>query len=143
MSNPAVTNIGRAKLYKKFGRTSFWMDDNIGESIHIHIEDIRIDLTNSEFDRLFSDICSAVNEMIDIKGFDCRKINPSFLLDELWDNLRYLRAIKIDNALLREMICPVNGTYQNCRIQMQCRCLKIISIIKTVRFLTEATVRIS
>ncbi len=88
------------------------MDDNIGESIHIHIEDIRIDLTNSEFDRLFSDICSAVNEMIDIKGFDCRKINPSFLLDELWDNLRYLRAAKIDNALLREMICPFNGTYQ-------------------------------
>lgn len=108
MSNPAVTELCRAKI----GRMRFWMDDNIGESIHIHIDEIRVDLTNAEFTGMFSDICSALNELIAVEGFDCRKISPDFLLNTLWHKLRYLRAVKPDTVPLKEMECSFNGTYQ-------------------------------
>ena len=108
MSNPAVTELCRAKI----GRVNFWMDDNIGESIHIHIDEIRVDLTNAEFARMFSDICLAINELIDVEEFDCRKLNADFLLDTLWHKLRDLRAVKSDTVPLKEMLCPVNGKYQ-------------------------------
>ena len=44
MSNPAVTKLVRDRI----GRLSFWMDDNIGESVHIHLADFRMDMTVEE-----------------------------------------------------------------------------------------------
>ena len=108
MSNPAVTELCRTK----FSRMNFWMDDNIGESIHIHIDEVRVDLTNAEFERMFSDICLAINALVNVEGFDCRKVSPDFLVGTLLDRLVHLRAVKLDNVPLREMVCSFNGKYQ-------------------------------
>lgn len=107
MSNPAVTELCRVRI----AQMRFWMDDNIGESIHIHLNDVRVDLTNAEFERMFSDICIAVNEMIDVEGFDCLKMDTVFLTDVLWESLRHLKKVKIDNVPLKSLLCRFNGSY--------------------------------
>ena len=51
MSNPGVINL--FSIFKKTGIINrFQVEDNIGESIHIHINNFRIDLTIDEFYKL-------------------------------------------------------------------------------------------
>ena len=55
MSNPGVIVLDNCKkniLQKIFNRNSFryvQIEDNIGEAIHIHFDDFRIELTLEEF----------------------------------------------------------------------------------------------
>ena len=48
MSNPAVITLaslnGRNNTFKRFQ-----IEDNIGESIHLHVDNMRIDLSVNEF----------------------------------------------------------------------------------------------
>lgn len=108
MSNPAVTRL----CHTNIAGVSMWMDDNIGESIHIHIGDVRVDLTNSEFERMYSDVCDAINEMVEVEGFDCHKINPVYLEDMLWRDISDLKKVSFENVELKEMLCPFNGDYR-------------------------------
>ena len=48
MSNPAVTKLKR----KKIGRYEVWLDDNIGERMHLHINRFRVDLDYPEMEKL-------------------------------------------------------------------------------------------
>ena len=45
MSNPGVIKIAQ----KQIGQHRMWIDDNIGESVHIHYDQIRIELSIKEF----------------------------------------------------------------------------------------------
>ncbi len=48
MSNPAVITLANSTSRKgKFKR--FVVEDNIGESVHLHIDNMRIDFTINEF----------------------------------------------------------------------------------------------
>lgn len=105
MSNPAVVKLQVEKIEGQ----RVWLDDNFGESIHLHIDDIRIDLTNEEFSNMCDDICAAINELVNVEGFDCNKINPVYLKVMLWDRLTHLRKVKIENVKLSEMIAPGNN----------------------------------
>ena len=107
MSNPAVTMLCRTKI----SGLPMWMDDNIGESIHLHIGDVRVDLNNDEFDKMYSDICDAINGLINIAGFDCHHINSVYMEDMLWRDLPHLKSVKMDNVELKELICPFYGKY--------------------------------
>ena len=107
MSNPAVTQLCSTGV----SGTPFWMDDNIGESIHIHIGDVRVDLTDEEFSAMYSDICTAINEMVSVEGFDCHFINPVYIQDMLWEDLPHLTAVKLDQIRLRDILCPYYGKY--------------------------------
>ena len=75
MSNPAVTKLQR----KKIGRYEVWLDDNIGERMHLHINRFRVDLDYPEMDKLCKDICTAMNELVAVPGFDASKMDPVFL----------------------------------------------------------------
>ncbi len=75
MSNPAVTKLQR----KKIGRYEVWLDDNIGERMHLHINRFRVDLDYPEMEQLCSDICAAMNELLQIPGLDISKLDPVFL----------------------------------------------------------------
>lgn len=102
MSNPAVIELHRTKI----GRSRVWLDDNLGESIHIHIDNFRIDLTNDEFDKICKDLLEAINNMVLVEGFDCALLDPVYLQVMLWKDLLHLNAIKTDCAKLGDLIAP-------------------------------------
>lgn len=120
MSNPAVTPLCNTSI----AGIPFWMDDNIGESIHIHIGDVRVDLTNVEFTNLCNDICNALNAMIQVDGFDAHNINPVYFQDMLWKDLSHLKKVEFDSVPLRDMLCPFNGIYQKLPVSRAVRALE-------------------
>lgn len=75
MSNPAVTKLQR----KKIGRYEVWLDDNIGERMHLHINRFRVDLDYPEMEQLCKDTCAAMNELVAVPGFDAAAMDPVFL----------------------------------------------------------------
>ena len=75
MSNPAVIKLASGKV----GRSQVWMDDNFGESIHLHIDDMRVDMTVSEIADLHEDLCAIMNDQVDIENLDYRTIDPVLL----------------------------------------------------------------
>ena len=73
MSNPAVTKLVRGRI----DGMSFWMDDHIGESIHIHLGAFRLDLSAEALHELSEELKDTLNELIAVEGFDCRKGNAA------------------------------------------------------------------
>ena len=62
MSNPGVINL--FSIFKKSGIINrFQVEDNIGESIHIHINNIRLDLTINEFYKLVDSLKLNLSEL--------------------------------------------------------------------------------
>ena len=102
MSNPAVIKLQQ----KNIGKSRVWLDDNFGESIHIHIDDIRADLSNTEFDDICDDIASAINNLVQIEGFDCHNIDPIYLEVMLWKDLLRLQSVKMDKINLCNLLAP-------------------------------------
>jgi len=102
MSNPAVIKLQQ----KNIGKSRVWLDDNLGEAIHIHIDDIRVDLTTEEFDNIYHDIADAINAMVMVNGFDCNKIDPVYLEVLLWENLLHLKEVKKSTVKLGELLAP-------------------------------------
>lgn len=99
MSNAAVV-----KLQKKVvaGQT-LWMDDNFGESIHIHIDDIRVDLTYRELCDMADNICIAIDELIQVEGFKCSEFDPVFVEQSLWKRISGLEKIVIEKVRLKDL----------------------------------------
>ena len=100
MSNPAVTKLVRDEI----GNLKFWMDDNIGESIHIHLADFRLDLTVEELERLSGELKDTMNRLVDVEGFDCNKIDPVFLSLLLAKRMSHLKSVSIDHVMLGDLI---------------------------------------
>lgn len=96
MSNPAVTKLVRDEI----GNLRFWMDDNIGESIHIHLADFRMDLTVEEIEKLADELGDTMNKLIAMDGFDCEKLDPVFLSLLLAKRLKHLKAVRMDTVRL-------------------------------------------
>lgn len=121
MSNPAVIKLQK----KKINNSSVWLDDNFGEAIHLHIDNIRVDMTNSEFNILCSDLCDTINELVSVEGFNCHNISPVYLECMLWEMLPNLIEVRIDNVALNDLICP---EIDNTRVHLsESRCLLALS----------------
>ena len=123
MSNPAVIKLQSGKI----GKSKVWLDDNFGESIHIHIDDFRVDLTVSEFRKIYDDLCSAINELVNVDGFDVKKIDPVFLSVMLWQKLPELKKISYDKVRLGSMLAPVHSKIIPLADSMGLKALKGIS----------------
>ena len=84
MSNPGVIILDTKKkniVQRIFNRNSFryvQIEDNIGEAIHIHFDDFRIELSIKEFFEISSCFKEALNQVVDIKNFDINEIDPLF-----------------------------------------------------------------
>jgi hypothetical protein len=102
MSSPGVTKLAKRHI----GKTRVWLDDNIGESIHIHIDEFRLDLTIEEFSLLKKDILDALELLYPIEGLDIRKINPVFLSIFLIDRLPDIEKVTIDEVMLNDIFIP-------------------------------------
>ena len=79
MSNPGVMLLAEGKIKNKTVR----IEDNLGESIHIHIDDIRLSLTVKEFYKLFEAVNSAARELFELEGLPWEVIDQSSL-DWMW-----------------------------------------------------------
>lgn len=102
MSNPAVIKLASEKV----GSSKIWMDDNIGESIHLHIDDMRVDLSIEEFSKLSEDLKEILTNLINVEGFNISDFDPVFLAVILWKRLPHLTAVKYDNAQLEMLLAP-------------------------------------
>lgn len=108
MSNPAVIKLAMGKV----GNSKVWLDDNYGESIHLHIDDYRVDLSVQEFSTLYSDICEIINSLVNVEGLDVRDIDPVYLSLFLWKDLSKIESAKIDYVWLEDMLAPNNSDHR-------------------------------
>ena len=101
MSNPAVITLAklnsRNRTFKRFE-----IEDNIGESIHLHVDNIRLDLSVNEF-LAFSAMIR--RSLVDIDLFDGYDINifDAHFLYECADLLWGLSKISIEDIALSEL----------------------------------------
>ena len=80
MSNPGViileSQSGKKKFFKRFQ-----IEDNIGESIHIHIDSMRFDLTIKEFLELSELIRESIDSLNVFKDYSVDNFDESFILE--------------------------------------------------------------
>lgn len=106
MSNPAVIKLAHGKV----GKSKVWLDDNFGESIHLHIDDYRVDLSVEEFSSLYNDLCDILNDLVHVDNLDFRNVDPVFLSLFLWKRIPTIVSAKIDFVYLEDLWAPHNTT---------------------------------
>jgi hypothetical protein len=99
MSSPGVIELTKGTI----GKTHIWLDDNIGESIHLHIDKLRLNFTNDDFTQLRDELLDIINIMYPVKGFDAREINPVYLSSVIIPLLPFLRETMIDEVFLEDL----------------------------------------
>jgi hypothetical protein len=98
MSNPGVIKLANGKV----GNRSVWLDDNIGESIHLHIDDWRIDFSVSDFFSFCDELKKITWDLIDIKGFHSENWDARFMW-QLSPYLSHIKEIKEEVISLKEL----------------------------------------
>lgn len=103
MSNPGVialstlsTSIFR-KLYLTLKRKNirrFQIEDNVGESIHIHIDDIRLDLSITDFLKFSDNIQEVYFKYLNEIDPGLKNFDPAFL-SRMATHIPYVKSIKI------------------------------------------------
>lgn len=74
MSNPGVISL--ASLSPAGADFRFEIEDNIGEAIHIHYKDIRLDLTVKEFSCLADSMFEMIDAVVDVRNFSSKDYDP-------------------------------------------------------------------
>lgn len=107
MSNPGVIKL--AEITTK--QHTFRVEDNIGEAIHLHFDNIRLDLSVNEYRNLVSQVRSLLENMIQLPGFKLKYIEPLFFMEmgKHWPYLyksffeeKYLNDILVDTYVFDE-----------------------------------------
>ena len=95
MSNPAVCYLARTQINGIY----FAIEDNLGEAVHIHYADIRIDMTIREFMSFSDCIINAARELFNLRGiewdlFDCESFKEEWA--EKYTQISSVENIDID-----------------------------------------------
>lgn len=121
MSNPSVIILDNASNKKR----RFVIEDNIGEAIHLHIDNLRIDFTIEEFLGFAASVRESLNNMEIVHGYTLADFDEHFLrlcascisdLEEIVIEevpLSILKCIvhkELKGGLMLEKILPVNQT---------------------------------
>lgn len=130
MSNPAVITLDNASS-KKGKLKRFVLEDNIGESIHLHIENMRIDFTIKEFLEFSKMIRESLIELDFLGGYSINDFDEHFL-KECTDFLPDLKKIAIEKIELSKLKCIVHS---NCRSDLNLTKLAPISDIPAYKYL--------
>ncbi len=109
MSNPGVILLDGIKNRAPFKR--FEIEDNIGECVHIHVNNFRFDLTIKEFLEFSKTIKHSLNGLDILKGYNINDFDPYFL-KECSPFLKDLVDIKIEKIKLSELRFIVHSNYQ-------------------------------
>ncbi len=111
MSNPAVIMLDKANLTKtKFKR--FQIEDNIGESIHLHLDNTRIDFSIKEFLQFSKMIRESLEEINFLNNYKIKNFDEYFL-KLCADLLPNLKDIKIEEIKLSKLKCIVHPKQNN------------------------------
>lgn len=106
MSNPAVIILsdssGRNLPFKRFV-----LEDNIGESIHLHIDNMRMDFTINEFIEFSKMIRSSIDELDILKGYKLGSFDEYFL-KECSIFLKNLQSIVVRRRKITDLKCIVH-----------------------------------
>ena len=109
MSNPGVITLDSEKS-KKDNFKRFEVEDNIGESIHLHIDNMRIDFTINEFLDFSKLIKESIAGLDVLAGYSLDQFDAYFL-KECGDILPGLAKIKIEEIELSELKCIVCSSH--------------------------------
>ena len=106
MSNPAVIPlVDKKNIGKNIKRLS--IEDNIGESIHIHINNIRFDFTILEFLALEIEIKEAFFNLNNFKNINLSRFDSKFLY-EISPYINSFKSISIKEKKLKDIKCIVH-----------------------------------
>ena len=97
MSNPAVFKLAETVI----GDQKIVIEDNIGESIHLHIGLVRIDMTVKEFKSISCALKDVLNELTD-EFFDIGTYDPYFL-ERISPYLNNIKTIECKKMLLSDL----------------------------------------
>lgn len=103
MSNPGVIILAK-KNNISTNILRFEIEDNVGESIHIHLNNFRFDFTIDEFLDFSTSIRDAFNNLQNFKGFDLSEID-FFFLYRLSPFIANIKSINHKNFILSELRC--------------------------------------
>lgn len=98
MSNPGVVLLSETKI----GNSGFRIEDNIGESIHIHCGNIRMDFTINEFIKFADTLIDIAERMIGVREFRFCNYDAIFLsqVDNYLLNLERIEFVERNVAEL-------------------------------------------
>jgi hypothetical protein len=100
MSNPGVI----ALVHKTIGGQLLKIEDNIGESIHIHFGgNLRLDLSMAGFMDVAEQMAELLNRLVDIPGVDVRNLCPIYLNEQMRE-FADLERIKVDRVRLGSLL---------------------------------------
>lgn len=102
MSNPAVLKLVSLTETLEDFPYRFDIEDNIGEAIHIHYKDFRIDLTIKQFYDLAESVEKIIEKLIVVDGFSCGKFDKVNLVG-LSGLLPYLKEIREEKIKLDDL----------------------------------------
>jgi len=104
MINPGVISLASLKNTENVEFPyRFEIEDNIGEAIHIHYKDIRLDLTVEEFRGLTDRLPDIINQIVSVDGFDCRDFDPVVLVG-IAGLLPGLQTVEIRQIYLEDIL---------------------------------------
>lgn len=114
MSNPAVFELAQSIIANQ----KICIEDNIGESIHLHIGLVRIDMTVKEFQNLASTLQKVLNcvtsEFFDVSKYD------AYFLERIAVEIPYILSVEKHFLKLSEIkFCyeiDINGKFLTCNI---------------------------
>ena len=126
MSNPAVITLddvsGRKGIFKRFT-----IEDNIGESMHLHIDNMRVDFTIEEFLEFSQMIRESLKELDFLDGYSVENFDEQFL-KECAEYLPNLIEIKKEKIKLKDLFAISHFTFKDLILQ------KIIPLDDTPAF---------
>jgi hypothetical protein len=110
MSNPAVITLSKASSRKgKFKR--FVIEDNIGESVHLHIDSMRFDFTINEYLEFSKVVKKSLKELKILKEYDIENFDEHFLLN-CSNFLPNLHNISIEEIKLSDLKFIIHSNYK-------------------------------
>lgn len=77
MSNPGVKILSKVAFLKGTIK-KFQVEDNIGESIHLHIDNMRVDLSIKDFLKLSDEIDSLMQSIENVEKYELAKLDKHF-----------------------------------------------------------------
>lgn len=105
MSNPGVITLaslrGAGPNIKRLD-----IEDNIGEAIHIHWNNFRVDMTIEEFLAFSEEIIQCENELMAMNGVDLSGFDAYFLF-RMGSLIQKISTIHIENHKLKNLRCLV------------------------------------
>jgi len=123
MSNPAVITLDDTSSKKGIFKR-FTIEDNIGESLHLHVDNMRVDFTIEEFLEFSQMIRKSIKELDILKGYDIDKFDEYFL-KQCADYLPNLIKIKKEKIKLKDLLAISHYKFKDLTLQ------KIIKLNET------------